>query len=234
MEEAESRLGFRMQLLESQAISVAAMLGNAKHRLEDGHGDAILIESTKEKVYDRIVDHIEGEGYPTESDRNFKEVNINDLVYTMIIPIIANFRRQGHHNVHLLREKQIISTDSEVGSYEEFVVVDEITVTKERFVLIVEAKRSSLGDAMKQCLLSIKDMWDSNGGGEVYGFVTTGDLWKMITYDGGVFRMTWPFFAMFPGMGKEKELWMKDYSILVDCIFVALNNGGMVKQDVVV
>ncbi|KAI5799246.1 hypothetical protein DFH27DRAFT_525801 [Peziza echinospora] len=102
MEEAESRLGFRIQLLESQAISVATMLGNAKRKLEDG--DAIL-ESTKDKIYDRIVDHIEGEGYPTEADRNFKGVNINDLVYTMIIPIIANFRRQGHHNVHLLREK---------------------------------------------------------------------------------------------------------------------------------
>ena len=33
-----------------------------------------------------------------------------------------------------------------MGGYEEFVVVDGITVTKERFVLIVEAKRSSLGD----------------------------------------------------------------------------------------
>jgi len=53
---------------------------------------------------------------------------------------------------------------------------------------------------MKQYLLSIKDMWDSNGGGEVYGFVPTGDLWQMITYDGGLFRMSRPFFAMFSGM----------------------------------
>ena len=92
-----------------------------------------------------------------ESDRNFKEVNINDLVYTVIIPVIADFRRNtGRRNIRLLRDKQIISTDSQVGKYEEFVVIDEISVTEKKFVLIVEAKRSSLGEAMKQYLLAIK------------------------------------------------------------------------------
>jgi len=37
-----------------------------------------------------------------------------------------------------------------------------------------------IGEVMKQCLLAIKDMGNKNGGGAVYGFVTTGELWKMI------------------------------------------------------
>jgi len=36
MEEAEDKLGFRIPTLERKAISVATMLGNAKHRLEEG------------------------------------------------------------------------------------------------------------------------------------------------------------------------------------------------------
>jgi hypothetical protein len=40
--------------------------------------------------------------------------------------------------------------------------------------------------------------------------------------------------ALFDGMDEDKESWMKDCSVLVDCIVVALNNGGTVKKDVVV
>lgn len=36
-------------------------------------------------------------------------------------------------------------------------------------------KGSSIGEAMKQCLLSVKDIRDNNKAGEVYDFVTTGE-----------------------------------------------------------
>jgi hypothetical protein len=36
---------------------------------------------TKEKVYDRIVEYLHIEGYPTEVNTDFKEANTNNLVY---------------------------------------------------------------------------------------------------------------------------------------------------------
>lgn len=52
-------------------------------------------------------------------------------------------------------------------------MVDLILVSKERFVLVIEGKKSSLGEAKKQCLLAMKDMGDNNSAYTVYGFVTT-------------------------------------------------------------
>lgn len=74
-----------------------------------------------------------------------------------------------------MREKEIISTDNETdetGGAGEFVVMDRISVGEEKLVVVMKAKRSSIGEAMKQCLLAMKDARDNNGGGEVYGFVT--------------------------------------------------------------
>lgn len=48
------------------------------------------------------------------------------------------------------------------------------------------------------------------------------------------FQMSRKIDVLFNGMDEEKELWMKDYSILVDCMYVALRSGGVVKKDVVV
>ncbi|RPB27442.1 hypothetical protein L211DRAFT_546945 [Terfezia boudieri ATCC MYA-4762] len=58
--------------------------------------------------------------------------------------------------------------------------MDFVAVMERSYVLIIEAKRSTLGEAMKQCLLSMKDAWDNNGGGILYGFVTTVESWQMI------------------------------------------------------
>ncbi|KAF8425877.1 hypothetical protein EV426DRAFT_572902 [Tirmania nivea] len=84
---------------------------------------------------DRLVEHIEGEGYPTEAIVEFKEAT---------------------------REKEAVSTDNVTGSEEEFVVMDRIKVTEEKFVLIAEGKRSSTGEGIIQCLLAMKDAWVNN------------------------------------------------------------------------
>ncbi|KAI5839543.1 hypothetical protein DFP73DRAFT_561266 [Morchella snyderi] len=218
--EAEKRLGFWID--ELRAVTVDTMLVNAKHCLKGT--DAI-----KEKVYDRILECLANEGYPTEASADFKEANVSDFVYAIIGPILFDFgRKTGRKRLRLVREKEIISTDNETGGTEEFVVMDRISVGQERFVVIMEAKRSSLGEAMKQCLLAMKDARD-NGGGEVYGFVTTGDTWRMLKYD-GKFQMTNKMEVLFDTMDEDKEKWMKDYSILVDCMYTALNNGGIVKK----
>ncbi|RPB26528.1 hypothetical protein L211DRAFT_770070, partial [Terfezia boudieri ATCC MYA-4762] len=108
--------------------------------------------------------------------------------------------------------------------------VDLVSVAEERFVLIVEAKRSSLGQAMKQCLLAMKDMRDNNGEGEVYGFVTTGESWQVVIYDGVTFQLSGKVDLVFPWMGQAKQKWMKECGIIVDCINMALTNGGGVKK----
>ncbi|KAF8424381.1 hypothetical protein EV426DRAFT_716999 [Tirmania nivea] len=41
-----------------------------------------------------------------------------------------------------------MAEDEETGGYEEFVLIDRIEVMEERYILINEAKRESLGAAM--------------------------------------------------------------------------------------
>ena len=68
---------------------------------------------------------------------------------------------------------------------------------------------------------SKEDSWDLNGGGIVYGFVTTGKYWQMLVYD-GILQITEEMTVLFPSMANNRVRWMADYSMLVDCIVVAL------------
>ncbi|KAI5837451.1 hypothetical protein DFP73DRAFT_619587 [Morchella snyderi] len=157
--DTEKRLGFRMRALK--AIPADRMLAN----LEGEGPDALL--GTKERM-----------------DEDFKEASINHLVYSIARTILFDLRcKTGRKSLHLR------STDGDTGGTEEFVVVDLISVTEEKFAPTVEAKRSSLGQAMRQCLLSMKDMRDNNTRGQVNGFVTTGEQWQMLKCDGALFQM---------------------------------------------
>ncbi|KAI5792692.1 hypothetical protein FPQ18DRAFT_17147 [Pyronema domesticum] len=225
--EAEQRLGIRIN--EIKAVSVDIMLANAQYSVE-----ADAIKETKERVYRRIVEYLNVEGYPDDANPDFKEANVSDLIYSIIGPSIYFMRKKTECMIRLAREKEIISIDNEAGGTEEFVVLDFISVTKEKFVFIIEAKTSSIGQAKKQVLLAMKDARDNNGGGTVYAFVTTGERWQMLSYDGKGFCLSRKMTALFEGMDEDKELWMKDCSVHVGCIVVALNNGDTVKKDVVV
>ncbi|KAF8543480.1 hypothetical protein BDD12DRAFT_874577 [Trichophaea hybrida] len=159
------------------------------------------ILKTKEKVYDEIVQYLTVEGYPTEADVYFKGSNVSDLVHATISPILCD-------------------------GTEEFAAIEG---ERDSLYRLFEAKRSSLGEAMKQCLLAMKDMRD-NGGGEVYGFVTTGEHWRMIRYEGASFISTKNFTVLLDTMETDKEGLMKENSVVVDCMNVALRNGGTVKK----
>ena len=87
---------------------------------------------------------------------------------------------------------------------------------------------------MRQCLVAMKDMRDNNCEGKVYGFVTTGEMWQMVEYDGTAFRKTNTIVVLFDTMDAEKDKWMKEGGLLVDCINFALSNGGIITKDVVV
>ncbi|KAF8446507.1 hypothetical protein BGX38DRAFT_1271102 [Terfezia claveryi] len=214
-EQSERRLGITIfeLLKKAKPLEKVLRLGEpeVKYNLQD----------TREKVYGRIVEYLEVEGYPMTTP-DFKEANISDLVFTILSPIILDFGHKSNRagtGMMLVREKEIVSVDSETGGQEEFIVMDIIPLTEKKFVLVIEAKKTNLVSAMKQLLLSLKDMRDRNGQGMVYGFTTTGDCWQMVIYDGSTFEVTEDFKVMFPSMKEDKEVWLKGYSVLVDCTY---------------
>ena len=226
--QAEQRLNILLH--EIPVMLVDKMLATGMQNLKTD------VDAMKEKIYERLLEFIEAEGYPTEANAEFKEANISELVYGILAPIIRDIRHKTRSTIQLSREKEIISIDNATGGQEEFVVMDRISVTERKFVLIVEAKRTSTGEGIKQCLLTMKDAWENNGikYGFLYGFVTTGEDWQMIRYDGVSFKKARKIVVLFEGMDQEKELWMKEYSVVVDCLYFALNNGGIITKDVVV
>ncbi|KAG0637269.1 hypothetical protein HOY80DRAFT_1002797 [Tuber brumale] len=124
------------------------------------------------------------------------------------------------------------SKDFSTSGMEEFVVIDYISYNQMKYVLVVEAKKASLGEAIKQCFLSLKDMRDYNDSGIFYGFITQGDSWRMISFD-GTFKLSKKIELMFDDMGEKEEEWMADYSTQVECLDVALTNGGKDPVEVV-
>lgn len=75
---------------------------------------------TKEKVYDQIMYYLE------ISKNNFNGARITDLVYATISPILYASQRGRVYSY-----AEIVATDEGRGGYEEFVVVDLISVTEE-------------------------------------------------------------------------------------------------------
>ena len=96
------------------------------------------MDAVKATVYGRIKEYLNIEGYPTEADPDFKEANVSDLVLYTIGPVLDSVRKMGR-DIRLTREKEITSVDNETGALEEFVVVDQIAVAEQKFVLIIEA-----------------------------------------------------------------------------------------------
>jgi len=224
----EKRLQVRISnlILASNPIDeILHQRGKAKYDVSD----------TKEKVYARLVEYLDCEIYPSMAEDDFTESTVYDIVTAVLLPTLSDFKHKSQRgDMKLYKEKGILSVDEETGGKEEFVVMDFISSTEEEkertFVLLVEAKRASLALAFRQLLLALKDMWDTNGGkGIVYGFATTGEDWQMVTYNGG-FQLTDKFSVMFPSMGKpeRKEKWMKEFSVIVDLIYMALEEGGNV------
>ncbi|RPA94609.1 hypothetical protein L873DRAFT_1814167 [Choiromyces venosus 120613-1] len=226
MPEAEKRLGLKFANFERSAIPVGQMLEEAKPMIKGLTNDQV--QQTKEIVFENIVRFIEAKGYPMESDEDFKEAKVNDLVLLIILPILSDFRRATGRDLMLRREKEIIAADSETRGLLEFVGIDIIGIPDEKFVFIVEPKRSSVGNPKRQCLLALKDMADNNGGGIVYGFVTSGEQWQMIRYDHMAFTQTDRFPVLFSSMRHEKDIWLKEGSVIIDCIHTALRSGGLV------
>ena len=101
--------------------------------------------------------------------------------------------------MNLVKKKEPVPKDLNLGysmpedGLEEYVMKDFIFTEgyKENFVPVVEAKRFPPSDseryrfpvAMNQLLLLLKDLRDVRGKGAVYGFLTSGGIWRMLFYD---------------------------------------------------
>ncbi|RPB23700.1 hypothetical protein L211DRAFT_879955 [Terfezia boudieri ATCC MYA-4762] len=107
--------------------------------------------------------------------------------------------------------------------------MDKINVGEKKFILVV--KKVSFGEARKLCFLALKDMRDINGRGTVYRFITTGDSWEMVRFD-GTFEISKKMDILFDTLDKDEQKWMDDHSMLMDCLNVALSNGG-IKKDMI-
>ncbi|KAG0137885.1 hypothetical protein HOY82DRAFT_588833 [Tuber indicum] len=149
--------------------------------------DTIL--EIRRTVYRGLVRYMNVLRYPSKANPDFKEANINDVVILTIYPILDKFKQETGRKLELSREKGLTSKDSSTSGMGESVAMDYISLYERKYILVVEAKKVSLGEARKQCFLTMKDMWDCNGGGTVYRFITMGDFWRMITFD-GEFKIT--------------------------------------------
>jgi hypothetical protein len=94
-----------------------------------------------------------------------------------------------------------------------------------RYVLVIEVKRDSLGKGLVQLLLALKSMWEVNNDQKpVYGFVTTGIEWQLVTYDGQTWKLSERSTVLLPNMAKEDDRWLKKNSQILYVIHSILSS----------
>lgn len=229
--DVEKKLNVRICNLIKASKPIQDLRGEAKYDVSD----------TKEKVYTRLVEYLHCEPYPSMAEDDFQESNLqdNDMVKAVLLPTLLDFKHKSKRDDKLTLHKAkemlwVDATDVEFGSHQDFIFMSFISSTEESegedrtLVLVVEAKQSLLAAAFQKLLLALHDIWDSNGRiGVVYGFTVAGEDWQMVTYD-GKFRLTDKFTVVFPSMGEGdmKERWMREYSVVVDLLYIALEEGG--------
>ncbi|KAG0640497.1 hypothetical protein HOY80DRAFT_1041816 [Tuber brumale] len=116
------------------------------------------VKKAEEEVYRWIAQYLKGEGYPSDTNKDYKEANINNLVSTVLIPVIARFNKETGLNLRFWRAKTIIAKDGEMRGDQEFVIINLVNVGNQKFVFVGEAEKSSLRKTKKECLLAMKDM----------------------------------------------------------------------------
>lgn len=182
-------------------------------------------KNIKEDVYKKIVQCISIEDYPL-SIEPFKEENMTDLSFLILLSTIADFKEiENAETIKLRREKKIIAIDKETGVSEQFVIVNAIDISEEKYIMIIENKNASLAECFKQCILALKDSYDSNNDKKtVYGFLTTGVFWQLVTYNENEIKMSDDIKVAFPRIKMNKQKWIDNYSIIIDIIYTILYN----------
>lgn len=182
-------------------------------------------KNIKEDVYKKIVQCISIEDYPL-SIEPFNDENMTDLSFLILLSTIADFKEiENAETIKLRRGKKIIAIDKETGVSEPFVIVNAIDISEEKYIMIIENKNASLAECFKQCILALKDSYDSNNDKKtVYGFLTTGVFWQLVTYNENEIKMSDDIKVAFPRMKMNKQKWIDNYSIIIDIIYTILYN----------
>ena len=216
VQETEKKLGLRFREFEKHAISPSQMLADVKAEIQ-GLGEE-QVERAKDEVFNRIISLGPGEGYPVVyDDRN--NAKARDLVLFTVFPILIAFQRETGRKVHLQRG------DRRVG---DTISANFVGFGDRKYVFLVEATKSSIGQARSACMLALKEMGDNNPGGVLYGLVASGDFWQIIRYQREVFTQTDPVQVGFHTMKRDKAKWLKESSIIVDFLHAALRSEGFV------
>jgi len=203
IEQAERRLSFRIAKFECSVISLRQMLAETEPEIKGLTYNKIY--DIKDKVYNHIGEFIQGHEYPPEANRDFKEANVHNLLFAIIIPIITAFTLKTRRNLYIDREKKILALNAQFSGYQEFVMVDMVGIGNQKSLFVVEVGKSSVREAKKHCLLVMKGLGSINGQGMVYGFVTTGEQWQMLRYNGKDFIQTPNFQVLFQGRNKTRR-----------------------------
>jgi hypothetical protein len=216
-QEAEVRLNTSFKKLVSRSVHFSSMLP-----IE--HSGNIEI---KEKVYERLVERIHVEGYPTPGLSDFKEPNVVALIDSIIVPVLHQYQKQYiNREIELRKQKYILSDDKEFGGFEELVIIELVDDATERILFIIEAKPVEVITGLKQCTLAMKNIYDMRTDDvPVYGFISTGTRWTLLRYDGDIFTMSEEINTIFPTISSDKTKWMKDCSVIVDIIFKVLDQS---------
>ena len=170
--EAETRIDVRISSLIEKVEDSLKMMRSIRS----------VPQRTLERVFERLVDTLEIEGFLEDGTRSFKEAVVHDFVGEVLRVVAVDYKRETNKkSITLTREKEVVSTDEETGGNMEFVLIDTVSVVGDRYLIVVKAKRDSLGKGLIQCLLSLKDMYDVNNDKKsVYGFIATGVDWQLI------------------------------------------------------
>ena len=180
----------------------------------------------KKTIFERIIDCIESEGFPEATISPMNESVVTDNVGVILQAMVSDCKRTTNRDdLVLAREKEIISKDEQVGGNMEFIIIHKTSVRNTRYVLVVEVKRGSLGKGLVQLLLALKSMWEINNDQKlVYGFVTTGINWQLVTYDGQTWKLSEPSALLVGNMDKNEERWLNKNTQILDIIYSILSS----------
>ncbi|CAF1262119.1 unnamed protein product [Rotaria sordida] len=107
----------------------------------------------------------------------------------------------------------------------EFVIVETTDVENSRYLLVLEPKSGPLEKGLTQLLLILKSIWDINNDKKiVYGFLTTGINWQLITYDGESWKLSESSIVLLENMEKQEDRWLKNNTQILDVIYSILSS----------
>ncbi|CAF3052744.1 unnamed protein product [Rotaria sp. Silwood2] len=213
-EEAESLLGFKFYEFYYYQTPIEQFI------------TTIAPEQLKKKIFERLIDCILSEGFPEGTILPINESVVTDNVGIILQAIVSYHKLTMNRNDFiLLREKQIISKNEQFGGNMEFIIAQTTNVENTRYVLVVEPKSDSLGKGLTQLLLVLKSIWDINNDNKmVYGLLTTGINWQLVTYDGQSWKLSEPSTVLLANMRKQEDRWLKNNTQILDVIYSILSS----------